>query len=298
MATIGLSRPMYAIYTDNGDGTVTYSNGGVLAKAVEFSAEIDSSDDNNLSADNAIAETDRSFAGGTLTITTDDLMPEASAAIMGLTLQPVNVPGISTENPSELVYGENQIIPYLGFGVIIKKKYRGAYKWRAVVFNKIMCSVPSDAATTQGETIDWQTPELSATIMRDDTAAHNWKREAMLDSEADAELYIKSCLAIGGATPPVSTDASLASLSLGAATLSPAFDAETTSYTATTSNASNVINATATNAGATLEIKLGDQAVQNGTAITWETGENTVTVKVTAADGTTTRTYTIIVTAE
>lgn len=195
MATIGLSKPYYAKYSNTGS-TVSYSDGGILAKAVEFSAEIDSADDNNLYADNAIAETDRSFAGGTLTITTDDLTQEASAAILGLTAKTLTIEGLTTETPTELVFGESQTIPYLGFGIIIKKKHGGEYKWRAIVFNKIMFNVPSDAATTQGESIEWQTPELSATIMRDDSADHVWKRESTLDTEADAEAYIKSCLGI------------------------------------------------------------------------------------------------------
>lgn len=195
MATIGVSKPYYAIYSNTGT-TVTYSKGGILAKAVEFSAEIQDSEDNNLYADNAIAETDRSFSGGTLTITTDDLTQEASAAILGITPKSITVEGVSTETPTELVFDDAQAIPYLGFGIIIKKKVSNTTKWRAIVFTKIMFSVPNDAATTQGETIEWQTPELTATIMRDDSTTHAWKRESTLDSEADAEAYIKDCLSI------------------------------------------------------------------------------------------------------
>lgn len=200
MATIGLSKPYYAVYGVN-NGTVSYTKGGVLAKAIEFSAEISSPEDNELYADNGAAETDRSFSGGTISITTDDLLQEASAAILGLTPKPVTLSGAETQEITELVYGENQSIPYLGFGIIIKKKAQGVIKYRAVVFQKILFSIPADAATTQGKTIEWQTPQLSATIMRDDTPEHNWKREAMLDTEADAELYIKHCLNVTAPTP-------------------------------------------------------------------------------------------------
>lgn len=86
--------------------------------------------------------------------------------------------------------------PYLGTGFIIKKKVGGVYKWRAVVLTKVMFGIPSDAATTQGETIEWQVPELSATILRDDSANHVWKREATFTSEAQAEAYIKDRLSI------------------------------------------------------------------------------------------------------
>ena len=92
-----------------------------------------------------------------------------------------------------------------------------------------------------------------------------------------------------------SDDATLASLAIGALSLSPSFDSATTSYTAATTNATNVLRAVANNAAATIECKLGDTVVQNGTALTWAAGSNTVTVKVTAEDGTY-KTYTVTVT--
>lgn len=96
--------------------------------------------------------------------------------------------------------------------------------------------------------------------------------------------------------PTKSTDATLSSLSLGSATLSPAFSAATTTYTASTTNATNVINAVPTDASAKVEVTVNSAAVDNGSAATWQTGSNTVAVKVTAEDGTTTKTYTVTVT--
>lgn len=93
-----------------------------------------------------------------------------------------------------------------------------------------------------------------------------------------------------------SSDATLSALSLGADALSPAFAAETTEYTATTTNASNTINAVPADAGAAIKVELNDVEVPNGSALAWETGENTVVVTVTAEDGTTTETYTVTVT--
>ena len=39
-------------------------------------------------------------------------------------------------------------------------------------------------------------PELTGTIMRDDTEKHMWKREATFTTEAQAEAYIKARLGI------------------------------------------------------------------------------------------------------
>ena len=81
MATIGLSKPFYAIYAASG-ATVSYTSGGVLGKAVELSMELDGGDANILYADNGPAESATTFGGGTLTITTDDLLPEPAAAML------------------------------------------------------------------------------------------------------------------------------------------------------------------------------------------------------------------------
>lgn len=198
MATIGLSKPHYAVYSA-GSGTPSYASGGVMGKATQADIEIETSEDNNLYADNAIAETDRSFAGGTLTLSTDDLSQEVSKAILGLTEQSLSeITGVTDEDVKELVYDDTQQTPYLGVGFIVKKKVNGVYKWRAVVLTKVMFAVPSDSATTQGESIEWQVPELSATIMRDDSATHMWKREATFTTEAQAEAYIKDRLNITG----------------------------------------------------------------------------------------------------
>lgn len=100
--------------------------------------------------------------------------------------------------------------------------------------------------------------------------------------------------AVSPATP--STDATLIDLRIGALTLSPTFDAEEDTYTAATTNATNTITATPANAGATVEIMVGDVSVNNGSAATWAEGANTVTITVTAADRTTTGVYTVTVT--
>lgn len=196
MATIGLSKPYYAIY-NNVEGVVSYSAGGVLGKATEVNLEIESSEDNNLYADNGVAETDRSFSGGTLTLSTDDLSQEISKAILGVKEVAIaDISGVTDEGVKELIYDDDQKQPYLGIGFIIKKKKNGAMLWRGVVLAKTMFAIPADAATTQGETIEWQTPELSATIMRDDGEKHIWKKEATFTTEAQADAYIRNRLNI------------------------------------------------------------------------------------------------------
>ena len=96
------------------------------------------------------------------------------------------------------------------------------------------------------------------------------------------------------ATP--SNNAALSDLKIGSLTLSPAFASETTTYTTSTTNATNTVTATPADAKAAIEVKVGETEVDNGSAATWQEGSNTVTIKVTAADGKTTKTYTVTVT--
>lgn len=67
-----------------------------------------------------------------------------------------------------------------------------------------------------------------------------------------------------------------------------------TSYTAETTNATNTITATAAKAGAVIAITVNGDPHANGTAATWDLGDNTVEITVTY--GTTQQTYTVIVT--
>lgn len=89
-------------------------------------------------------------------------------------------------------------------------------------------------------------------------------------------------------------DARLASLKIGALALSPAFNKSVMVYTAATTDATNTITAVAKDGEATMAIKVNGVAHTNGTAATWDAGENTVEVTVTA--GTETEIYTVTVT--
>lgn len=89
-------------------------------------------------------------------------------------------------------------------------------------------------------------------------------------------------------------DARLASLTVGALTLSPEFNKSIFYYEVDTANATNTISAIAMDGEATIEILVNDAAHNNGAAATWVLGENTVEITVTS--GTETETYTVIVT--
>jgi hypothetical protein len=100
-------------------------------------------------------------------------------------------------------------------------------------------------------------------------------------------------------TRALSTNASLSGLQLSSGTLSPSFAPGTTTYSASVASGVTSVLAVPTAADPNAVIRVNGQVVASGTAsqsIALAIGPNTITVLVTAQDGTTTATYTVIVT--
>ena len=195
MAITGLSKPYCAVY-NFADGAVSYSKATTIGKAREANIVINAATDNDLWGDNGIAETDRRFQSGTITLKTTELSQEVSALILGIEPAAIgSINGVTDTTVKELIYDDNMQTPYLGIGFIIRKVVDGAAKWRGVILPRVMFAVPEDAAVTEeGGGISWQVPTITGTILRDETANHVWKREATFTTEAQAEAYIKTRL--------------------------------------------------------------------------------------------------------
>ena len=97
----------------------------------------------------------------------------------------------------------------------------------------------------------------------------------------------------------LSSDATLNGLTISSGTLIPTFVSGTTSYTVSVANSVNSVTITPTVNQANATIKVNTVTVASGSSsdsISLNVGSNTITTVVTAEDGTTTDTYTIIVT--
>lgn len=106
--------------------------------------------------------------------------------------------------------------------------------------------------------------------------------------EEPFDIYISS----GTSSSAVTT---LSALTITGVTLSPTFSAAVTSYTASTTDATNVVTATATDTtNAAVAILVNGNSLTSGTAATWKTGANAVTVTVTNGDAQ--KRYTVSVT--
>lgn len=194
--TIGYSYPYIARY-DGSTGTDKYTDGMDLGAGVSYSDSIEVADDNDFFANNQIDESDTGrFVSGEANITINALSAEAAKMALGIKNQ-TTVPEDTTWDD----YDDDTVPPDLGYGHVKKLRDKGVDKFQAFILPRVKMALPSEAATTQGEELDWQTQELTATIMRSLNGKHKWRSIAptLFDTEQEAYEAVKAYLGQGQA---------------------------------------------------------------------------------------------------
>jgi len=200
MATKGLSIPVFGKYNYNvTTKAVTYTNGIIGGKAIEYTVSVESTENNPLYADNQIAENDiGKFSTGTLSLGTDDLTADVSKFLLGLKEASVTIEGLT--GVTETVYDDDAVAPDLGFGIIEMHQKDGVEKYKAVILARVTMSFPEDTATTKPESVEWQTKTIEGTLQRSEEVSanynHPWKRESWFTTEAQALTYLKTVLGV------------------------------------------------------------------------------------------------------
>lgn len=170
----GFSKPVVALYSATGT-TVSYTGLIPLARGVDVSLDIETNDDNDFYADNVVAESaGNTFSSGTVTLTVDGLKAEARTMIMGLP-EPTSV-SLGSNSVDVYDYDDRQAKPYVGVGFIVRYMEDGVTSYVPYMLPKVIFSDLGIEAETQEDSIDFQTTELEATIMRDDSDNHRWQR--------------------------------------------------------------------------------------------------------------------------
>lgn len=189
----GFSHPVVAKYAASGS-TVTYTERTILARGVEVSVDVETTDDNNFYADNRLAETaEGTFSSGSGTATVDGLKAAARELISGIGSDSKSTLTVGSDTVNVDNYGDKQKAPYVGFGFIVRYMEDGVTTYAPWFLPKIKFSEQSLSAATQEEDIEWQTQSLDFTILRDDTANHNWKRIAEdRETEEDAIAVLEA----------------------------------------------------------------------------------------------------------
>lgn len=167
MAKVGLKYPVYKSGTKK----------GVIGKAIQADISI-ATNEVYLYADDQVAESDKSFRNGTITLIVDDLSDEIQTDFLGH----------AKAEGGELTAKGTDNSPYVGIGFYGIKKVNNVQKYRAVWFPKVQFAEPNDTNQTKGENTTFSTPTLTGTIMLDEDG--KWKNEQTFATEAEAKAYL------------------------------------------------------------------------------------------------------------
>lgn len=178
MARIGLDNFLMAILTEGVDGTPTYGVARKPAKAITCNVSI-TNNEATLYADNTLAESDRSFQSGTVTMGIDDDDLETQAFLLGHEI-----------TNGEIVRNASDVSPYVGFGRIITKMVGGVYAYKVEFLNKVKFAEPSSDENTKGESVEFGTTEIEGTVAA--LANGDWSKAQTFDTKAEAVTYLNS----------------------------------------------------------------------------------------------------------
>lgn len=168
MAKIGLQ---YLVYKSQ-------ESSGRLAKAIQADLSI-ALNEAKVYADDGVAESDKSFREGTITLGVDDLNDTIQKELLGHTIDP---------ETGEITASGNDNNPYVGVGFICISKKDGQQRFRAIWVPKVQFAEPSETNQTKGESTSFSTPTMTGTIMLDNDM--NWKKENSFETIAEARSYL------------------------------------------------------------------------------------------------------------
>jgi phi13 family phage major tail protein len=224
MAKIGLQYLVYKGAT---------GNSGSLAKAIQADYAI-TLNEAKLHADDSVAESDKSFRDGTLTLGVDDLNDTIQSELLGHAID---------SGTGEITANGNDNNPYVGVGFVSISKLSGVQKFVSTWLPKTQFGEPSVTNQTKGESTQFSTPTMTGTIMLDDDG--DWKKENKFATLALAKAYLDDKAGITAmCTTPVSSLASGTYTALQAAGITLSAGAGETIYYTTDGTTPSATNGT------------------------------------------------------
>lgn len=186
MAYIGMRKPVAAPITAHTDGSaITYGTGLVIGPAVAANLTFDVNDNPDY-GDDIVIDNDNGINGYSGTLETNDLADGALDALLGWTKT-------GTTDVTYTVTDDNA--PYVGFGFIRVKLYRGVRTYEGYWFHKAQFNLASLNASTKQRQIDWNHPQLNVTGMGayiDNTGKAKYFDFQAFETEAAATTWLNS----------------------------------------------------------------------------------------------------------
>lgn len=186
MAKIGLTNIWWGKLTEEEDGTPSYDNPKTFGKAVSCKVSV-TNNDATLYAEDALAESDKSFNSASVTLGVSDDDDTIFAPILGHT-----VIGGDKGDKGEMVRNANDVAPYIGLGRVITKMVNGAMKYKGEFLYKVKFSEPSQEDQTKGEKVDFKTPEIEGSAAS--LANGDWSAAQTFDTKDAAVAWVKNKL--------------------------------------------------------------------------------------------------------
>lgn len=185
MAKIGLTNLWWAKLTEAEDGAATYDGAKTFGKAVSAKVDV-TNNDATLYAEDALAESDKTFNSAKVTLGVADDDDTVFAPILGHTVSD----GVSGKG--EMVRNANDVAPYIGLGRVITKMVNGAMKYKGEFLYKVKFAEPSQDDQTKGESVEFKTPEIEGTASQ--LANGNWSATQTFDTKDAAVTWVKDKL--------------------------------------------------------------------------------------------------------
>ena len=143
-------------------------------------------------AEDVLAESDLSFKKGTLSVGVLDDDENVQAVLFG-----------SDDTDGEVTSNINDNAPYIGYGHIVTKVYKGVKSYKVEMFPRCKVNNITADKNTRGESTEFGSCNIELTVYAVDEdfgafVVGDWRKVKTFNTEAEAKEYLKSLL-----TPPV-----------------------------------------------------------------------------------------------
>lgn len=182
MAAIGMQYPVWAELTSESNNTLVYGTGIVMGKAISANLSWQK-EDNELYADDAVAETDQSVTGYTLDVGTDDLEETVESKVLGTSK-------VGSTDEYEVTDDDP---PYGGHGYIRVLKRNGTRLYKAVWYPKLQFARPNETDNSKQKSTSWGTPTLSAkglAAFDDASGKGKFRKQQVFTTLSAAKAYL------------------------------------------------------------------------------------------------------------
>ncbi len=184
MANIGLTNIWFSPLTEGNDGTAIYEGATQLGKAVTCTVDI-TNNEATLYGDDVLAESDTSFASGSISLGVTDDDDTIFAPLLGHEI----------DETGEVVKTSTDVAPYVGVGRIVTKMVNGEYKYKVEFLYKVKFAEPSKDENTKGENIEFSTPTIEGVVAALADEKGTWGKTKTFTTKSDALTYLKGLLA-------------------------------------------------------------------------------------------------------